>query len=154
MKTELINQEFGMTEITQAYHLRNFVKLSVEDRLKVMCFKNKYFYILNQSKNHKFNKETLSYFALLQAIDKYYSNMPLTKKRSIDIKYVSRKLSKSEKILNRWALVKELKEVQGLSFERIAKYLSSYEKVDCVASTVYNVWKTVNKKESKGKKDD
>ena len=53
---------------------------------------------------------------------------------------------KREKVLGYWAIVRSLKLEQNMSFRDISAYFAKYHKLNVSYSTVYELWKEIEKK--------
>lgn len=60
-----------------------------------------------------------------------------------------REYPKKDKLIGKWALIKELKTVKKLSWREISQYLKKYHKLDVAHSTIYDLWKKLEKEEGK-----
>lgn len=128
------------TDEEQKAILRNFVKMPLEARVKVMEESRNIFYPLREE-----NKDTalqlLSYASLILAIVKYQDVTDDVKRHTVAIRLKSyRKQPKRDKLLVKWALIKSLKNDENLSFRQIAAYLQKYHKLSVVHSTIHDMW--------------
>jgi len=137
-----------MSEDQQKIVIRKFSKLSFEQKMQVFSNHGKNFYALKQKKVELENA-VLSYIALIQAISTYvHSETEIIKISKIKNGY-KRSQSKSDKLIERWSLIKELKNDHKLSFREIAAYLMKYHKIKIAHSTIYDTWKKLEKKDEK-----
>jgi len=143
-----ITKLLKITEEEQKQALRKFSKMTLESRIKVFTEHRSLFYTL---KNEHMNTDPplLSYASLILAINQYINNIAEIDKNTLDIRAKSiRKFAKRERLLSKWALIQELKNVKDLSFRQIAQYLKKYHKLDVVHSTIHGLWKELeNNKE-------
>ena len=140
-----------MSEDQQKIVIRKFSKLSFEQKMQVFSNHGKNFYALKQKKVELENA-VLSYIALIQAISTYvHSETEIIKISKIKNGY-KRSQSKSDKLIERWSLIKELRHDYKLSFRDISKYLMKYHKIKIAHSTIYTVWQNLeqNKDENNG----
>jgi len=141
-----VTQLLESTNEEQKQTLRVFSKMPLESRVKVFEGHKKIIYSL-RDKHSKVNISVLSYTSFIFAVNQYISNISDIDKNTLDLRTKSmRKFAKKEKLLAKWALIKELKNVKGLSFRQIAKYLKKYHKLEVVHSTVYDLWKELEEK--------
>jgi len=132
--------------------LRSFVKMPLLSRVKVFEEQKKVFHSIKARITEDVSLSVLSYSSLVIAINKYNNSIDVVDKNILEIRSKTvRKFAKKEKLLAKWALIKELKNSQGLSFREIVKYLKKYHKLEVVHSTVYDLWKELECNE-KGKK--
>ncbi|RLA83505.1 MAG: hypothetical protein DRG78_04230 [Epsilonproteobacteria bacterium] len=136
-----VTQLLKNSDEEQKQTLRVFLKMPLESRIKIFAGHKKTFYTL-KDEHRKVDPSLLSYGALILAINQYVNNLAKIDKNTLDLRTKSiRKFAKREKLLAKWALIKELKNVKGLSFRQITKYLKKYHKLEVVHSTVYDLWK-------------
>lgn len=145
MNTTLLeNQVIQLLKSTneeQKQTLRVFLKMPLESRVKIFEGHKKMIYIL-KDKHREVDISILSYASFVLAVNQYITNTTDIDKNTLDLRAKSmRKFAKREKLISKWALIKELKNVKGLSFRQIAKYLKKYHKLEVVHSTVYDLWK-------------
>jgi len=147
-----VNYLLKNTDEQQKQTLRGFVKMPLESRIKVFEEQKKSFYSLREKQ-----KDTpisiLLYSSFVIAINQFSANTEDIDKNIMEIRSNSvRKFAKREKLLAKWALIKELKNIKGLSFRQISNYLKKYHKLDVVHSTVYDLWIEIENNEKEGKK--
>ena len=136
-----VTQLLKSTNEEQKQTLRLFSKMPLESRVKVFEGHKKMIYAL-KDKHREVDISILSYTSFILAVNQYVSDITDIDKNILDLRTKSmRKFAKREKLLAKWALIKELKNVKGLSFRQIAKYLKKYHKLEVVHSTVYDLWK-------------
>ncbi len=128
------------TDEEQKAILRSFVKMPLEARLKAMEESRNIFYPLREE-NKDVALQLLSYASLVLAIVKYEDATDNMQKYTVAMRSKSyRKQPKREKLLGKWAIIKSLKNDEGLSFRQIATYLQKYHKLSVVHSTIYDMW--------------
>ena len=128
------------TDKEQKQLLRHFTKMPPESKMKVMGIKREIFHPLRQN-NQGIDLSILSYVSLILSIEKYQVGSSDLDKNVIEIRSNSfPKHPKKNKLLNKWALVKELKEEKDLSFRQISEYLKKYHKLSIAHSTIYELW--------------
>jgi len=136
-----VTQLVKSTDEEQKKALRIFSKMPLESRVKVFEWHKKKFYSFKDKYNNT-DMSILSYASFIFAVNQYVSDISDLDKNTLDLRTKSiHKFAKREKLLMKWALIKELKNVKGLSFRQIAKYLKKYHKLEVVHSTVYDLWK-------------
>ena len=142
-----VTQLLKSTNEEQKQTLRLFSKMPLESRVKVFEGHKKMIYAL-KDKHREVDISILSYTSFILAVNQYVSTVADIDKNILDLRTKSiRKFAKREKLLAKWALIKELKNVKGLSFRQIAKYLKKYHKLEVVHSTVYDLWKELEENE-------
>ena len=135
-----------MSEDQQKNLIRKFSKLPFNLKMEVFSNHGKNFYALKQKKVESENA-VLSYIALIQAISTYvHSETEIIKISKIRNGY-KRSQSKSDKLIERWSLIKELRNNHKLSFRKIAAYLMKYHKIKIAHSTIFDMWKKLEKKD-------
>jgi len=136
-----VTQLLKSTNEEQKQTLRFFSKMPLESRVRVFERHKQTLYSL-RDKHNKVDIPILSYASFILAVDQYVSTITEIDKNTLDLRAKSmRKFAKREKLLTKWALIKELKNVKKLSFRQIATYLKKYHKLEVVHSTVYDLWK-------------
>lgn len=142
--TQLENKVAQLLKLTneqQKQTLRVFSKMPLESRVKVFEWHKKMIYEL-KDKHREVDISILSYTSFILAVNQYITDTTDIDKNTLALRATSiRKFAKREKLLSKWALIKELRNVKGLSFRQIAKYLKKYHKLEVVHSTVYDLWK-------------
>ena len=137
-----------MTYEQQKQILRSFSKLPIEACIQVFQGHRQIFYTLKNSHKNT-DLAILSYISFVLSVNEYITNTTDIDKNSLDVRAKSiRRFGKREKLLSKWALIKELKNDKDLSFRQIVKYLQKYHKLGVAHSTVYDLWKELeeNKK--------
>jgi len=136
-----VTQLLKSTNEEQKQTLRVFSKMPLESRIKVFTGHKKMIYA-SKDKYRGIDISVLSYTSFILAVNQYVSAITDIDKNTLDIRTNSlRKFTKREKLLSKWALIKELKTDKGLSFRQIAKYLKKYHKLEVVHSTIFDLWK-------------
>ena len=141
---ETVVKLLKMTDDQQKIAIRKFSKLTTCQRIGVMQEHRKIFYVLKQ-RNKQVNVNTLSYLAFIRAIlvltDEDNLNYKVTKLRS----NFKKSHSKFEILLERWALIKELRTEHTMSFRDISSYLLKYHKIKIAHSTIFEMWQKLEK---------
>ena len=128
------------TDEEQKSILRAFASIPLESKVIIMELNRDVFYPLKQE-NKDVPLPILSYVAMILAIEKYRAQTSKLDKNIINVRAKSfRKQPKREKLLGKWAIIKSLKNDEGLSFRQIATYLQKYHKLSVVHSTIYDMW--------------
>ena len=131
--------------------LRFFLRVDLQTRLKIFKTQKEIFFKLKNL--HKdIDNTVLSYSSLIISILAERRNTNKNAKIFKAKKF--RRSLKREKILEKWAIVKNLKNNEKLSFRQIATYLRKYHKFGVSYSLVYKIWseleeKNINKGEQK-----
>jgi len=145
-----VTQLLKSTNEEQKQTLRAFSKMPLESRVRVFEKHKKIIYSL-KDKHSKVDISILSYASFILAVNQYVSDVTDIDKNTLDLRSKSmRKFAKREKLLAKWALIKELKNVKGLSFRQITQYLKKYHKLEVVHSTVYDLWKELEENKEEG----
>ncbi len=142
---EIITRQLKMTEEQQKAALRKFSHLSAELKIRVLKIHGKLFYTSRQN-NSDINVSVLSYIALIQAISKFIQSDVEINAENIK-KTHKRSRKKSEKLIERWSLVKELRIKKDMSFRDIANYLEKYHKLKIAHSTIFEMWQKLENEE-------
>ncbi len=136
-----------MTNEQQKSTLRHFTKMPVAQKAIVMDGHKQAFHSLRQN-NRDIATNILSYVALIKAISSFIDE----NKVNINAQKIKgnfyKKQPKSEQLINKWSLLKELRIEQKLSFRQISIYLQKYHKLKVSYSTICEIW---NKLEKEGK---
>lgn len=136
-----VTQLLKSTNEEQKQTLRVFSKMPLESRIQVFTGHKKMIYA-SKDKHRGIDISVLSYTSFILAVNQYVSAITDIDKNTLDIRTNSlRKFTKREKLLSKWALIKELKTDKSLSFRQIAKYLKKYHKLEVVHSTIFDLWK-------------
>jgi hypothetical protein len=134
------------TEAQQKATIRQFSKLALLDRIYI-CSKYRQFFYALKHKNEDIEISTLSYIALIKAISKFIKNGDNETRINISKIAIGLKKSriKSDILLDRWSLIKELRNEHKLSFRDIATYLMKYHKIKIAHSTIFEMWHKLEK---------
>ena len=133
--------------------LRFFSRVVLETKLKIMQTQREIFHILkNLHKDKDIDNATLTYSSLVISISAERKNSNSNAKIFKAKKF--RRSSKKEKILEKWAIVKSLKNNEKLSFRQISAYLQKYYRFNVSYSLIHKIWseleeKTINEGEQK-----
>ena len=157
MTTLKIEKITKMNEEQQKALLRLFSRASINLRLEIVGLHRANLYrFKNTYKDYEIN--LLSYCALILAIQKIIDEYKDLKNKNFtnldydEIKKISSKKAQlfinsqyrvqsiHDKLLNYWAIIKQLKEQESFSFRQIAKYLKKNHKLAVAHSTIYNLW--------------
>lgn len=139
------------TDEEQKKFLRAFTKMPINSKLDVMEINKKTFYPLKE-KYQDIDMKILSYASLIMAIERYNiidndvdSNVMSIRAQSM------RKHLKRDKLIEKWALIKDLKNNKKLSFREIEKYLKKYHRLNVGHTTIYDLWNEFESTKVKGK---
>lgn len=134
-----------MSDEKQRQLLRNFSRFEIQNKLDIFDLQKSVFHRLKQNHSDIANN-ILTYCSFVESIDsKIKSNQKLDIK-AMSIKFKTRIAgNKRDKILDRWAIVKTLKDKQNLSFRQIAIYFKKYHKIDVAHSTLHKIWNELEK---------
>ena len=129
------------TQEQQNQQLRYFVRLPIENKVRVMALNRNIFHTLRQV-NANTPLSLLSYSSLILSIKKFKdeTNEVDTNASKLRAKSIRRRPQK-EKLIEHWALVKTLKNDNNLSFRQIKEYLKKYHKIKISHSVIYETWK-------------
>lgn len=131
--------------------LRFFSRVDLSTRLKVFQVQKEIFFKLKNL--HKdMDNTVLSYSSLIVSI--LVERRNTNKNAKIFKAKKFRRSLKREKILEKLAIIKSLKNDEKLSFRQIATYLRKYHKLNVSYSTIHKIWseleeKNINKGEQK-----
>ncbi len=150
---EITNSLTKQSEFEQIQTFRNFAKMPIEHKIKIMKINKNIFHKL-KSENKDIALDELSYISLFKAIIKYESSLSELDKNIINLRSKTiKKQPKKAWLKKRWALIKELKNDQGLSFREMPIYLKKYHNFYVSESTIYTLWSKMNKLNT-GEKND
>lgn len=147
MKQNQINCE-KLTKMTikmQNQKLRLFAKVNIDTKLKIIVLQISIFHKL-RNKYKDINKEVLTFVSLILAIDSILKEIDIVGRNVSKIR--ARELTKKEKrerVIQYWSIVKSLKEKERMSFREISNYLMKYHKFQVSYSTIYQIWKDLEK---------
>ena len=142
----IVIKHLHMTDDQQKIVIRQFGNLTIEMRIEVLQQHRKAFYAARQ-KNNEVPISIISYIALLQTISDYIGEKHQFIKISKIKKGVKKSRFKSNKLIERWALIKELRQGNNMSFRDIAKYLEKYHKLKVAHSTIFEMWQKLESEE-------
>lgn len=134
-----------MTIKMQNQKLRLFTKVNIDIKLKILVLQLSIFHKL-RNKYKDINKEVLTLVALILAIDSTSKEIGIVSLNTSKIR--DRELIKNgkrEKVIQYWSIVKRLKEKERMSFREISNYLMKYHKFSVSYSTIYKIWKDLEK---------
>ncbi|MEA1916063.1 MAG: hypothetical protein U9N42_00880 [Campylobacterota bacterium] len=139
-KNLAIEKIVKMNHITCNRHLRIFVKVDINTKLKIFQHKKSIFHKLKDIYNDVDNT-VLALSSLIIAIYEIVGELDNVNLNAMKLrtKFQKRKI-KREQLLSYWAIVKTLKMEQNMSFRQIATYLKKYHKLEVAHSTVYALW--------------
>ena len=134
-----------MTIKMQNQKLRLFIKVNIDTKLKIIVLQISIFHKL-RNKYKDINKEVLTFVSLILAIDSILKEIDtigfnVSKVRARDLT----KKEKRERVIQYWSIVKRLKEKERMSFREISNYLMKYHKFSVSYSTIYKIWKDLEK---------
>ncbi len=134
----------------QNQKLRLFARLDIATRV-LICDKQKSVFHVLRSHNSKVHKSELTYSSLILAIAIVLYEM---NPESINALLIRAKKfnpqKKRQKLLNYWAIVKQLKREENMSFRDISDYLRKHRKFEVSYSLIYQMWHELEKKDEKG----
>jgi len=134
-----------MSDEKQQQLLRNFSRFEIQNKLDIFDLQKSVFHRLKQ--NHiDITNNILTYCSLILAIDEIIKSDVKLDIKALTIKHkYQTKHRKRDKILERWSLVKTLKNEQKMSFRQIAIYIKKYHKLDVAHSTIFELWAEIEK---------
>jgi len=143
---KLIKQSDEQQKIT----IRQYSKLNLKRRVKIFSNHRKIFFDLKE-KNKEIEVSVLSYIAFIKAVYQFTMNKDNETEINISKTAIGLKRSrpKSDILIDRWSLIKELKNEHKLSFRDISKYLMKYHKIELAHSTIYKMWQNLEKNKEK-----
>ena len=146
----------------QNFLLRYYARVDVNLKVEILSKHRKIFYIIKQKNDTEVSIEEISYSSLILAIkftyadlqklsSKKFDNMDLKEIQDITLLDIQSfkskrhyKKSKKDKLLQYWGVVKLLRN-ENISFRDIAVYLKRKYRFEIGYSTVYEVWKKIEK---------
>ena len=143
---EIITRQLKMTEEQQKTALRKFSTLDIVLKIQILKKYSKLSYVLRQN-NRGMDVAMLSYIALVQSISMFIESEAQSINALKIKKTHKRSRKKSEKLIERWALVKELHQKNSMSFRDIAIYLEKYHKLKVAHSTIFEMWQKLENEE-------
>lgn len=145
LNSKLCERLTKMTKETQNQKLRLFTKVDIDTKLKILVLQLSIFHKL-RNKYKDIDKEVLTLVALILAIDSILKEIDIVGLNVSKIR--ARELikkEKREKVIQYWSIVKRLKEKEKMSFREISNYLMKYHKFQVSYSTIYKIWKDLEK---------
>jgi hypothetical protein len=135
-----LNQE------SQNQRLRLFAKVDITTKLKILASQKQLFHKLKNAHSDVDNT-VLTLCSLILAIDLIVKELDDVNLNAIKLRGKNIKTKvKREKVLGYWAIVRSLKLEQNMSFRDISAYFAKYHKLNVSYSTVYELWKEIEKK--------
>ena len=135
-----LNQE------SQNQKLRLFAKVDITTKLKILTFQKQLFHKLKNS-HADVDNTILTLASLILAIDLIEKELDDVNLNAIKLRAKNSKTKiKRQKLLGYWAIVRSLKLEQNMSFRDISAYFAKYHKLNVSYSTVYELWKEIEKK--------
>jgi len=125
--------------------LRIFARVDIADKLIIIKQQKKIFFYLKNTYGIAEN-EILTYSAFVLSINQYLNTNKNHIKVSIFKATKFRKSFKREKILGKWAIIKNLRNNKKLSFRQISTYLQKYYRFNVSYSLIYKIWSELEEK--------
>jgi len=120
--------------------LRLFARVDITTKLKILKLQKLLFHRL-KSKFKEVSNEVLTLSSLILAIDKSMKNLDDVNFNTIKLRGKNeRSKIKRERLLGYWAIVRQLKLDENLSFRDIATYFEKYHRFEVSYSTIYLMW--------------
>lgn len=129
--------------------LRIFARVYIADKLMIIKQQKKIFFHLKNTYNYNVDNTILTYSAFILSINQYLNDNKNNIKISIFKAAKFRKSFKRDKIIEKWAVVKSLKNHEKLSFRQISQYLQKYHRLDISYSLIYRLWIEIEEKKYK-----
>ena len=135
-----------MNQESQNQKLRFFAKVDISTKLKILDKQKELFHKL-KSVHSDVNNTVLTLSSLILAVEAMEKNLDDVNLKAIKLRGKNIKTKvKREKVLGYWAIVRSLKLEQNMSFRDISAYFAKYHKLNVSYSTVYELWKEIEKK--------
>ena len=135
-----------MNQESQNQRLRFFAKVDISTKLKILDLQKQLFHKL-KSVHSDVNNTVLTLSSLILAIDTIEKKLDNVNLNAIKLRGKNIKTKvKRQKVLGYWAIVRSLKLEQNMSFRDISAYFAKYHKLNVSYSTVYELWKEIEKK--------
>jgi hypothetical protein len=135
-----------MNQESQNQKLRLFAKVDISTKLKILDLQKQLFHKL-KSVHSDVNNTVLTLCSLILAVDTIEKKLDDVNLNAIKLRGKNIKTKvKREKVLGYWAIVRSLKLEQNMSFRDISAYFAKYHKLNVSYSTVYELWKEIEKK--------
>ncbi len=135
-----------MNQESQNQKLRFFAKVDISTKLKILDLQKQLFHKL-KSVHSDVNNTVLTLSSLILAVEAMEKNLDDVNLKAIKLRGKNIKTKvKREKVLGYWAIVRSLKLEQNMSFRDISAYFAKYHKLNVSYSTVYELWKEIEKK--------
>ena len=135
-----------MNQESQNQKLRLFAKVDITTKLKILTFQKQLFHKLKNS-HADVDNTILTLASLILAIDLIAKELDNVTLNAIKLRGKNSKAKvKRQKVLGYWAIVRSLKLEQNMSFRDISAYFAKYHKLNVSYSTVYELWKEIEKK--------
>lgn len=125
----------------QAQNLKIFARIDTEYKMEILNQQKVIFHKLKEIHKNTINS-ILTLCSLLLAIKLVVTDET---EKIICIKKNKRKSSKREKLLDVWAIIRNLKYKNKLSFREIKKYLKKYHKIEVAHSTLCEMWNQIER---------
>jgi len=133
--------------------LRFFARVDVKSRLEIIKKQKIIFHKLKIA-HDDIDNTVLTYSSMILAIFEMKKNINIEIYNAMKLKAKNlRKSSKREKIMEKWAIVRSIKNDEKLSFRQISQYLHKYYKFDISYSAIYKIWQEIEIKNKKQKKE-
>lgn len=138
--TRNIEQVTNFSQELQNKLLRLFARVDITTKLKILKLQKLLFHRL-KSKFKEVSNEVLTLSSLILAIDKSMKNLDDVNFNTIKLRGKNeRSKIKRERLLGYWAIVRQLKLDENLSFRDIATYFEKYHRFEVSYSTIYLMW--------------
>lgn len=138
--TRNIEQVTSFNQELQNKLLRLFARVDITTKLKILKLQKLLFHRL-KSKFKEVSNEVLTLSSLILAIDKSMKNLDDVNFNTIKLRGKNeRSKIKRERLLGYWAIVRQLKLDENLSFRDIATYFEKYHRFEVSYSTIYLMW--------------
>ena len=135
-----------MNQESQNQKLRLFAKVDITTKLKILTSQKQLFHKLKNAHSDVDNT-VLTLCSLILAIDLIAKELDNVTLNAIKLRGKNSKAKvKRQKVLGYWAIVRSLKLEQNMSFRDISAYFAKYHKLNVSYSTVYELWKEIEKK--------
>ncbi len=125
---------------SQNQNLRLFARVDLQTKLQILQLQKQLFHKLKSAYSDVDNS-ILTLASLILAIDTVANELDDVNLNAIKFRGKNNKAKiKRQKVLGYWAIVRELKLEQSMSYRDIASYFSKYHKFEVSYSTIYELW--------------
>jgi hypothetical protein len=130
-----------MNQESQNQKLKLFAKVDISTKLEILD-QQKQFFHKHKTNYNNIDNRVLTLISLILAINYVLNKLDNVNINAIKFR-VNNKCKSRDKLLRYWAILKELREKQGLSFRKISNYFEKYHKFKVSYSFISKIWKEI-----------